>query len=308
MKAFKFEPDQVRIFEKTLEEANKLEIKQEANTVDPKKPLTRMDFALSGKLSQKNNEIKLLIERLGGHVVTNVNDTTVALIANSDHLEKMGKKIQQSQTSDVHVIDEAFLDDLKSLKAENISIEDLISKHNIAKWGSDLKSRIQMCIGNNQLQEKLRKDSSEKKYSTKSTGTVKVRVKGGAAVDPDVGLDDECHVYSEKNEPFSCVLGYVDIARGTNSYYKLQLIEHDKKPKYYVFRSWGRVGTTIGGNKLTDYSSKSQALIEFYEVYLKQTGNEWAYRKTASKKPNKFYPLEMDYGEDEVDRLEIKFF
>ena len=89
MKAFKFEPDQVRIFEKT--EANRLEIKQEANTVDPKKPLTRMDFALSGKLSQKNNEIKLLIERLGGQVVTNVNDTTVALIANSDHLEKMGK-------------------------------------------------------------------------------------------------------------------------------------------------------------------------------------------------------------------------
>ena len=42
----------------------------------------------------------------------------------------------------------------------------------------------------------------------------------------------------------------VDIVRGTNSYYKLQLLESDSGQKYSLFRSWGRVGTTIGGNKI----------------------------------------------------------
>ena len=49
---------------------------------------------------------------------------------------------------------------------------------------------------------------------------------------------------------YNAVLGMVDIVRGTNSYYKLQLLEADKGKDYNVFRAWGRVGTTIGGNKI----------------------------------------------------------
>ncbi len=48
---------------------------------------------------------------------------------------------------------------------------------------------------------------------------------------------------------WNAVLGLVDVIRGTNSYYKLQLLEGDSSKNYYVFRSWGRVGTTIGGSK-----------------------------------------------------------
>lgn len=71
--------------------------------------------------------------------------------------------------------------------------------------------------------------------------------------------------------------------------------------RWYVFRSWGRVGTTIGGHKLTDYNKKQEALEEFYSQYLEKTGNEWSERKVSGKKPNRFYPLEMDYGEDEEE-------
>ena len=73
-----------------------------------------------------------------------------------------------------------------------------------------------------------------------------------------------------------------------------------------MFRSWGRVGTTIGGNKLTDYNKKQHALEEFYQQYLDKTGNQWSDRKVSVKKPNRFYPLEMDYG-DEVKLLFFKF-
>jgi poly [ADP-ribose] polymerase len=64
-----------------------------------------------------------------------------------------------------------------------------------------------------------------------------------------------------------------------------------------LFRAWGRLGTTIGGNKLESYNKKDDVLREFLAIYLDKTGNEWDSRKNADKKPNKFYPLEIDYGD-----------
>lgn len=85
-----------------------------------------------------------------------------------------------------------------------------------------------------------------------SAGSQKVRltVKGSAAVDPESELEDSHHVLEERGVVWNAVLGLVDIVKGTNSYYKLQLLEGDSGRGYYVFRSWGRVGTTIGGTKL----------------------------------------------------------
>ena len=66
----------------------------------------------------------------------------------------------------------------------------------------------------------------------------------------DTELEDSHHVLEEGKVVYNAVLGLVDIVRGTNSYYKLQVLEGDGARSYYVFRSWGRVGTTIGGIKL----------------------------------------------------------
>lgn len=55
------------------------------------------------------------------------------------------------------------------------------------------------------------------------------------------------------------------------------------------------MGTTIGGNKITDYYTKANAMREFEEVYLDKTGNDWAYRANFQKHPNKFYPLDVVY-------------
>lgn len=66
--------------------------------------------------------------------------------------------------------------------------------------------------------------------------------------------------------------------------------------RYWVFRSWGRVGTTIGGNKLDKFHDKNSALDNFLGVYKEKTGNEWG-SSNFTKYPNKFYPLEIDYGQ-----------
>ena len=59
----------------------------------------------------------------------------------------------------------------------------------------------------------------------------KLKLKGGAYVDPESGLDHKAHVFKKTDALFSVVLGAVDIQRGTNSYYKLQMLEHDTKNK-----------------------------------------------------------------------------
>ena len=60
-------------------------------------------------------------------------------------------------------------------------------------------------------------------------------------------------MYQHEKMLYSVVLGMVDIVRGNNSYYKLQVLEPDKGVRHdmcHLFRSWGRVGTSIGGSKI----------------------------------------------------------
>ena len=91
---------------------------------------------------------------------------------------------------------------------------------------------------------------SASRFLSQAPKSVKLKLKGGAYVDPDSELEDKAHVLKVGDSLYSAVLGAVNIQDGKNSYYKLQVLQHDKKKKFYVFRSWGRVGTTIGGTKL----------------------------------------------------------
>lgn len=100
---------------------------------------------------------------------------------------------------------------------------------------------------------------------------MKLTLKGGAAVDPDsgeemgvnrvgcqvpwswgtrrvpslplpwgqtlrssvlTGLEHNAHVLEKGGKVFSATLGLVDIVKGTNSYYKLQLLEDDKESRF----------------------------------------------------------------------------
>ena len=61
-----------------------------------------------------------------------------------------------------------------------------------------------------------------------------LKLKGGAYVDPESGLEDKAHVYKSGEDLYSVVLGSVDVQEGRNSYYKLQLLQHDTKAHKYV--------------------------------------------------------------------------
>ena len=65
-----------------------------------------------------------------------------------------------------------------------------------------------------------------------------MKLKGGGFVDPDSGLQDKAHVLKVRDALYSVVLGSVNIQADKNSYYKLQILEHDKKPKWYVKKDY----------------------------------------------------------------------
>uniref|UniRef100_A0A674AVC3 Poly [ADP-ribose] polymerase n=1 Tax=Salmo trutta TaxID=8032 RepID=A0A674AVC3_SALTR len=266
----------------------------------PNKPLTGMKLLTVGKLRQNKDELKAAVEELGGKITGTANKATLCLSTKKE-VEKMSKKMEEAEEAGVRVVSEDFLTDIKS---SGKALQELVSLHAISPWGAEVKLETQAQSAASRSGAMAVTLSNLTDCVSKASKKMKLTVKGGAAVDPDSGLENSAHVLDQNGKIFSATLGLVDIVRGTNSYYKLQLLEDDVHKRYWVFRSWGRVGTTIGGNKLDKFNDKNSAMDNFLGVYEEKTGNAWG-SSHFTKYPNRFYPLEIDYGQDEeaVKRL-----
>ncbi|XP_060555294.1 poly [ADP-ribose] polymerase 1-like [Ruditapes philippinarum] len=258
-------------------------------------PLEGMKFVVSGKFTKTKAEVSKTVTKLGGTVVTRCDDKVAAVISTTDEVHKKTKSIKEAEKADVHVVDEDFL-----TKVEKGGAALLITSHSIAPWGSDAEKRISQGSVSKSVGKSVGKFSKrdEAHFTKNLPDKLKMTVKGGAAVDPDSGLESTAHVVEEKGSIYNAVLGLVDVVRGTNSYYKLQALEGDGKNTWWVFRAWGRVGTTVGGNKVERCGSRNSAISSFKAFYLEKTNNAWEDRANFKKFPNKFYPLDIDYGQD----------
>jgi hypothetical protein len=58
---------------------------------------------------------------------------------------------------------------------------------------------------------------------------------------------------------------------------------------------------------MTPYRSIDDAIEEFKQVYFDKTGNEWVDRRSFRKRPNKFYPLELDFGNTDTNLKRITY-
>lgn len=70
---------------------------------------------------------------------------------------------------------------------------------------------------------------------------------------------------------------------------------------YWVFRSWGRISTTIGSTKLEKFHSLEDARDSFEQMYEERTGNYFGEKKFI-KHSGKYYKMDIDYGEEEEVR------
>ncbi|CAF3932114.1 unnamed protein product, partial [Rotaria sp. Silwood1] len=232
---------------------------------DSKLPLNGYSVALIGRLSKRTSILKKQIEQLGGTTTTNIDKTVGVVISTQDEIHKGNPKIQNAQTLDIHVVPELFLDDILNDRPSIV-----MEKLKLSAWGILPHIRKQRAREDNKIKRKssfIAKSPAQSKRFIPEKVTMKL--KDGAAVDPDSGLEETCHVLKdpETGGIFTAVLNMVDVARGTNSYYKMQLLEDDG------------------------------AIDAFHKVFFDKTGNQWTHREKFKKFPNKYYPLEIDYGQ-----------
>ncbi|XP_072031637.1 poly [ADP-ribose] polymerase 1-like isoform X2 [Amphiura filiformis] len=265
--------------------------------------LTGVKVALAGRLSQSAASLTKIINGLGGEVMSTVNPLVACVITNEAELRKMSNKMKDARRCDVHVVTEDFLDAVR----RGGDAATMITESSISNWGADPKTRIAKDVTDAPgpsfkrvpTKSALVSDREEREYTMSVPKKMKMMLKGGGAVDPESGIASIAHVLKKKGKLYTATLGMVDIARGANSYYKLQLLESDSHNGYWIFRAWGRVGTTIGGNKLQSMgNNKKLAKKEFKTLYREKTGNKFGTKKFR-KSPNKFFPLDIDYGDDE---------
>ncbi|XP_073951356.1 poly-(ADP-ribose) polymerase [Choristoneura fumiferana] len=267
----------------------------------PIPPMKNLQFFLYGKLKGSKEDIKHRILKLGGLVVSKLTDTTAAVVSSKADVEKMGSKMGEIAEKEIEVVETSFLDLIDPATGSITKTLELIKEHNIAEWGSDPTKRVPQDVIDG---KSIPKSGSLYAKSSKS-GPTKLKVKGGTAVDPDSGLEDVAHVYKDwSGKKYTTVLGKTDVVAQKNSYYKLQVLEADDKKKYWLFRAWGRIGTTIGKNKLEDFRDVEYAVLHFEELFTEKTQNDWSQKKYI-KYPDAYYPIEVDY-EDNTATADLK--
>ncbi|CAK9797855.1 Poly [ADP-ribose] polymerase [Anthophora quadrimaculata] len=266
--------------------------------VDAKpKPLKHMQFVILGNVQKDKDTLKKEIMLLGGDVTTKIQEHVTAVISTQHEIDKMSKKMEEAKNLNIQVITEDFVEEAKNYTKPAIS---LIKKKTISSWGGNLADRINVVA---EKSNALKSKSKGKSVFEKSgSGKMKLQLKGGGTIDPDSGLEDCAHVYQENKDKYTATLVLTDIQTKKNSYYKLQILKHDKEKKYWLFRSWGRIGTTIGGTKLEKLPLKD-CIEQFESLYEEKSGNMWNQRENFVKVPGKMYPVDIDHGEEVTTKL-----
>ncbi|KAF4521657.1 hypothetical protein B566_EDAN009390 [Ephemera danica] len=89
----------------------------------PRPPLDRMYFVVNGQLSKPLKELRKDITRLGGSVVSEINEMTMALIADKAAVKKgTGKKITEAEAYNIHIVPEDFLEAAKGKTNDQVKL------------------------------------------------------------------------------------------------------------------------------------------------------------------------------------------
>jgi predicted DNA-binding WGR domain protein len=117
----------------------------------------------------------------------------------------------------------------------------------------------------------------------------------------DLSSSGDYHVLVSKKRALSVLLNQTNSANNNNKFYLIQLIESNRKNRWYVFRRWGRVGQD-GQTKMDEKISGVKAMEEFQKLYMSKTSNEWGEPFKAVK--GKYTPIAMDAQGPEDDTME----
>eukprot|EP00301_Raphidiophrys_heterophryoidea_P007985 c13015_g8_i2.p1 GENE.c13015_g8_i2~~c13015_g8_i2.p1 ORF type:complete len:591 (-),score=210.39 c13015_g8_i2:251-2023(-) len=222
----------------------------------------------------------------GGQVKSRVSKDITHLVAKEEEYDPDTKgKIQTAKKHNIPVVPPSFIE--KTVESGTFQDE-----------------------GKIRLDQDAATSSSSKPVKTTTTEDEKKKriVKGGYAVDPECGLELlQVSVHkSAKGDGYDVMLNLADIINNRNSYYALQVIKHDTKKEFWLWRKWGRVATDVGGNKLEKFSDPDDAIALFEKLYEEKSGNDWdstgpkSKRANFVKQPKLMVPIDISYADDDT--------
>lgn len=107
-----------------------------------REPLYNMFVVPVGTMSIGRAEIKAKVERLGGKLITKLQEKIAVVISTEQEVAKMNKRMQLVKSFNIQVVPESFLDSVAN-GSPNDTIE-LIKSMSICDWGSDPLARISL--------------------------------------------------------------------------------------------------------------------------------------------------------------------
>ncbi|KIH53077.1 PADR1 domain protein [Ancylostoma duodenale] len=135
------------------------------------------------------------------------------------------------------------------------------------------------------------------------SGMSRQLVKGGTIVDQECEYADVSHVHRGKNvRPFFPCFVYF--------FFFLSLCPGDRRDafqlyyvfRYYLFRSWGRVGTVIGGTRTEMFRNEQNAVDAFEQLFSEKSGNEWENKDNFKKLPGRMDLVDTDFTAQEEEK------
>lgn len=93
-----------------------------------------MEFVIVGKTEKSKDDIKKMIQKMGGKLGTKIHETVAAIISTEAEVERMGHRMKEAKEHGIHVVPEHFLDDVKGGSAISFIISE-----SLCDWGTDVR-------------------------------------------------------------------------------------------------------------------------------------------------------------------------
>lgn len=246
------------------------------------------------------HSVKAVLQKTGGCLVyRKLTAKCNAVLCRQADIDKNSKPIKRAISLDLPLVD---IDKL----TQSVASSDFKQLEDYLFSGYEGEDYVK---SQRNLTETRAANKRAKSMSSFSGGSMpkraKVTVQNGAEVFSESGLAGSKSVTVYKDLAglvWSATLGHVDVSRGKNSYYKIQVLKFSEH-RYKMFRAWGRIGTTQGSTTFDDFNSPVGAQVLFQEKFLEKSGN--VFGEPFSKKAGLMMRLDVDYG-DEVEESSVE--
>uniref|UniRef100_A0A1I8IHU9 Poly [ADP-ribose] polymerase n=1 Tax=Macrostomum lignano TaxID=282301 RepID=A0A1I8IHU9_9PLAT len=275
----------VRLFPKTAATAqtasSALVSSSGAGSSSSAQPLSGTLFKVVGKhLNPAKKDLESSLKSLGAVLTSTVDAKLTALISSQKDLDSGGKDFDKAKAADVHVVSEAFV---AACSKGGVSL--MVKAHAISSWGGDVEKRLDRTASRGASDaDKL---GEKRKFKAQTEKKIKVQVKDGSAVDPDSGVADRAAIVRERGKPLNAIAWSRSPGQALLGVPGLGPHRHHS-----------------GGNKLQSFSRRDYAIENFLELFEEKTGNNF-FANEFKKLPNRFFPVELDYGQEDDSKLKL---